>query len=179
MTEAFKNLQIDTSVNEEGVVSKIVFPLSNTAINFTFDDEGGINEILDDNGEEFAMEPIGVTDLGSAVYDVMREGTEVADIDTSGTDVMNAAKIVLQNGDIILLEFNEKGVLKKETNPKYESIYLLNKPENAADEISNRIDVIFAEAVVVVREYTNADGETIIDESLFGNIINQVDVADL
>ena len=175
MTEAFKNLQIAVTKDDSGLVTKVVLPICDKEVNFVYDDEGGLEDLLDENGEVFDMEPIGTTDLGSFVYEAMYGAASIKDVSASG-DIIQAAKVLVDDGDIYVLEFNEQGILKKETNPKYESIYLLNTPEGAAQKITERIENIFNHAVVIVREYVSEAGETVNDVALLGNVVEETTV---
>lgn len=183
MTDLFKNITIESSVDKDGRVSRIVLPISKKAINLVYDEYGDVLDIQDDNGD-----PIDMSETESAITTNLALYTdEVTGVDdpmmgmgAESIDFVNVAdKVLGLDNKMITLEYNEEGRLVKESNTKFSSYYFLKEVKNYGRMVTDRLANIYGNMVAMVREVKLEDGTYAYDEILFGNTFVRTLAADV
>ncbi len=182
MTDLFKNITIESSVDKEGRVSRIVLPFSKKIINFIYDENNDVESLVDDNGDPVDMsEASPAVVINTALY-TPTTGDELDDpmMQPADIDFVNVAdKVLGLDNKIITLEYNEDGRLVKESNTKFSSYYFLKEIQNYGEMVQNRLTAVYENMVVLVREIKLEDGTLAYDEILFGNTVMRIAAADV
>lgn len=175
MTDRFKNLTIDTVVNEDGQVTSITLPVSGKVLNLIYDDEGGISDVQGEDGNTLDMsDVIGAVGVPAAIYSADLDNVDdpMVTEDSSETTPI-ADKIIDMNGKLVVLEYDEKGRLTKEVNSKFTSYYFLKETRNYGPLCANRLAYLYGTMTAMVREAKTTDGTIVYEEALFGNVLSR------
>lgn len=177
MTDRFKNLTIDTVVNEDGQITSITLPLSGKVLNLIYDEEGGISDVQGEDGNTLDMsDVIGAVGIPASKYTADFDNVDdpmLAEDSSETTPI--ADKIIDMNGKLVVLEYDKEGRLTKEVNSKFTSYYFLKETKNYGPLCANRLAYLYGTMTAMVREAKTADGTIVYEEALFGNILTRTE----
>lgn len=174
MAFSFKDLITDIVDDVVENIKKITLPISSGNYQLEYDENGNISRILDADGNK-----VNIIDKAIDAVELIADKTveSWSDIPNLGEGVKNS-KFTMGDGSVHTLEFDENGVLKHEVAPNYEAYYLTNDLNECASRVNNRLSKLMNDSVTLIREYTDKNGNTWIDESILGNVISRTQVTE-
>ena len=166
MTDAFKNLVIEVTKDASGRPVKVVLPISGKTLGIEYSNAGGVSNVT---GVDMSA-AIGAVGIDSSVYAVGEEPTLVDG--EKKAPIQMGAKVIGQNGKVIIFDFDEAGRLRSETNEKFTSHYFLKEAANFGPMCTQRLSTVYGNSAVIIRELKDAEtGAISYEESVFANVI--------